>query len=329
MARRKQDKAKKPKHQTIASGTNVSQNQCPNCLTKLQIDSKFCRHCGQEQTNLHIGFWELVKDFFSNNFNFDARLLVTLRHLLVNPGFLAIEFAAGRRAAYVPPVRLYLFISFVYFLVLGLDLGELFNPPSKSIEATPNTEISTDSVSTAESDTNFVYLKGINEGSGAGLDLAVDRGDLKYYPMMEHLVSQGAKLLNDPDSHESELWQLFYRSLSIAMFVLMPFFALLLWLFAGRPRPYYIDTLIFSIHFHAFAFIVFTISNLLAIFIDTFWLDLLVFLMFFVYLTVGLKGLNQLSLSRAIRKSLVLFASYSFFVGITLILLVLASVWFV
>ena len=99
-------------------------NTCSNCNASVPSGDKYCGTCGQEQRNLHVGFWELIKEFVSDNFNFDTRLAVTLRHLLLKPGFLAQEFALGKRASYVPPIRLYLFISFVYFLLVSLNLEE-------------------------------------------------------------------------------------------------------------------------------------------------------------------------------------------------------------
>jgi len=44
-----------------------------------------------------------------------------------------------------------------------------------------------------------------------------------------------------------------------AMFVLMPFFGLLTWLFYRRQRPFYTAHLYYSIHFHAFVFLAMTI----------------------------------------------------------------------
>src|SRR4029453_9696672 len=43
----------------------------------------------------------------------------TLRLLFTRPGQLTAEMLAGRRARYIPPVRLYLVASVVFFLALG------------------------------------------------------------------------------------------------------------------------------------------------------------------------------------------------------------------
>ena len=54
----------------------------------------------------------------------DSRLWRTLWYLLARPGFLTREFFAGRRVRYLPPFRLYLVISVVFFLVVGLPEGD-------------------------------------------------------------------------------------------------------------------------------------------------------------------------------------------------------------
>lgn len=44
------------------------------------------------------------------------------------------------------------------------------------------------------------------------------------------------------------------------MFVLMPFFALLTWVFYRRARPFYVAHVYYSIHFHALAFVALTLT---------------------------------------------------------------------
>jgi len=52
-------------------------------------------------------------------------------------------------------------------------------------------------------------------------------------------------------------------NLPIAIFVMLPVYALLLKLFYFRKRRYYVETLVFAIHLHTFAFLVFTVLLLL------------------------------------------------------------------
>ena len=55
--------------------------------------------------------------------HFDSKVFKTLGLLLFKPGALTKRFLEGHRVPYVPPIRLYVFISFLFFLVLSLQGG--------------------------------------------------------------------------------------------------------------------------------------------------------------------------------------------------------------
>lgn len=99
---------------------------CQNCQTPMQ--GPFCYQCGQhEKTSLrHAGL--LLRDILHDVFNLDSRAVRTLQPLLFRPGFLTQEYFAGRRQRYVPPLRLYVIASLVFFLVAGMmfSLGDNF-----------------------------------------------------------------------------------------------------------------------------------------------------------------------------------------------------------
>ncbi|NQD37103.1 DUF3667 domain-containing protein [Permianibacter sp. IMCC34836] len=90
---------------------------CPNCQTPMH--GPFCYQCGQhERSSLrHVGL--LFRDFLDDVLNLDSRAVRTLKPLLFRPGFLTLEFFAGRRQRYVPPLRLYVIASLIFFLVAG------------------------------------------------------------------------------------------------------------------------------------------------------------------------------------------------------------------
>ena len=64
--------------------------------------------------------WELNREAFE----VDARIFQTLKLLLFKPGSLSTEFSRNRRARYMSPIRLYLFTSLVFFLVLSWKLPD-------------------------------------------------------------------------------------------------------------------------------------------------------------------------------------------------------------
>ena len=76
----------------------------------------FCSECGQKNID-NFTFSKLVTDFFDNIFSLDSRFLITLKLLIIRPGFLTNEYWSGKRIAYLPPFRLYLLSSILFFIV--------------------------------------------------------------------------------------------------------------------------------------------------------------------------------------------------------------------
>jgi hypothetical protein len=101
-----------------------SLDKCKNCHTPLV--GPYCAICGQEQDSHRRTVRGLVHDFVKDLVNFDSRILRTARALLFQPGELACAYREGRTRPYVPPVRLYLFVSLIFFLILAFaNLGIL------------------------------------------------------------------------------------------------------------------------------------------------------------------------------------------------------------
>lgn len=87
----------------------------------------FCHACGQPQRSLVRHFATLVEDVVDNLLNLDNRTWRTLVPLYFRPGHLTAEYLEGRRVRYVAPLRLYLFLSVIAFLVVSAsaDLDDL------------------------------------------------------------------------------------------------------------------------------------------------------------------------------------------------------------
>jgi hypothetical protein len=98
--------------------------RCENCGSPLY--GEHCFQCGQPTKGLVRHFSSILGDFFDTVFNIDSRVLRTIGPLLARPGFLSLEYFAGRRVRYVTPMRMFLFMSLVAFFAvqLAVDLGE-------------------------------------------------------------------------------------------------------------------------------------------------------------------------------------------------------------
>jgi hypothetical protein len=91
---------------------------CENCGTKL--DGPFCHRCGQHDFEFHRSFWHVFLEALENLFHFEGKFFRNIVTLLFQPGRLTADFNAGKRAAQMPPFRLYVFVSFIFFLLIFL-----------------------------------------------------------------------------------------------------------------------------------------------------------------------------------------------------------------
>jgi hypothetical protein len=99
------------------------ENDCLNCGAELQ--GHFCHVCGQENLEIKEGFGHMMGHAISDYFHFDQQFFQTLKPLLFKPGFLTKEYMAGRRVHYLHPVKMYIFISVVFFLLYFRDSNKL------------------------------------------------------------------------------------------------------------------------------------------------------------------------------------------------------------
>lgn len=88
---------------------------CPNCGCDLV--RKFCSNCGQKQVEGLPTFSEIVHEVLGAVFSYDGKLWRTLRALVAAPGQLTVEFVNGRRATYLGPWQLFLWLQAITFAV--------------------------------------------------------------------------------------------------------------------------------------------------------------------------------------------------------------------
>lgn len=81
---------------------------------------QFCANCGQKHDDMRRNVLLLGRDFVEDTFSFDSRMWRTLGLLAVSPGAVPKDYAHGKRSRFTPPVRLFLVVSFLFFLVVGL-----------------------------------------------------------------------------------------------------------------------------------------------------------------------------------------------------------------
>ena len=92
------------------------EKNCLNCGTT--VTGRYCQKCGQENIVPRQTVWGLITHFIYDIFHFDGKFFYTVKHLLFKPGFIPREYIAGKRVSYLDPIRMYLFTSAVFFLIL-------------------------------------------------------------------------------------------------------------------------------------------------------------------------------------------------------------------
>lgn len=204
---------------------------CANCGRS--FEGRFCPDCGQELQDIRRPIGALVREFFGDFLAFDARIWRTLVPLVTRPGQLTRDTIEGRRARYVPPFRLYVFASFVYFGVMALTGGGLFAPRITSGES-----------GTVISFGGAPIRTGLTMGADPGAGDA--GGESGGSGVSTRLDERAAAAARDREAFGRAL----IGSFSYGHFLLMPIFALLLKAFYRRRL--YVEHLIFSLHFHAF-----------------------------------------------------------------------------
>jgi hypothetical protein len=210
-------------------------NDAPRCLNcGERLLGSFCSNCGQETLDLHRPLRVLVSDVVGDILNLDTRLLRTLRPLLLRPGVLTREYLAGRRACHVPPLKTYLIAALIFFGVLALL------PKGK------------------------VAVVTASEPFQAGTTQPRKGGSKVIFRLPEHyrIFDRQLQAANArAKAHPQEFSSAVFDNLPRVFFLLLPAFALFLELFY-RSR-YYLEHLIFALHYHAFVFLDLTLLLLL------------------------------------------------------------------
>ncbi|MGH8221474.1 MAG: DUF4286 family protein [Woeseiaceae bacterium] len=267
-----------------ASGqTGRTDERCLNCNRPLA--GQYCASCGQRARTRLISLWELIADAFGDLFELDSRLWRTLIPLFARPGKLTRDYLEGKRARFMPPFRSYLVLSIIFFLVAFFDPKRdfeiLFEP-----EQTPATEPSEpeqvgqdapkrlDEAGVVISDEERARLE--DASSGLNIDLSsgeaeadCDLSDMDMAGMPDwlarRLTPERMQRVCDRINADSSIFlDKLIENVPAALFFLLPLMALVLKMLYPLSKRYYVEHLLFVVHFHAFFFLVLTLQILFA-----------------------------------------------------------------
>jgi hypothetical protein len=263
------------------------EKDCLNCGTT--VIGKYCHKCGQENIEPKESLWQLISHFFNDITHFDGKFFSTLKDLLFHPGFLSKEYIKGRRASYLNPVRMYIFTSFIFFLIFF----SLYHIPDseikeKGFEINGKTEQEINTMPPAEFN---AFTKTLNDGipmsrkelnhyrdslisfngfvvfgkksyynSRSQYDSALLSGKVKDGWLKRNLTYKGIGIINKYHNQQAKFFSDFVNSLlhhfPQILFISLPLVALFLKLLYIRHKQfYYVSHAIFAIHFYIFVFI--------------------------------------------------------------------------
>jgi hypothetical protein len=322
-------------------------SNCLNCGS--EVTGKFCSNCGQEnvETKEHVG--HMLTHAIGDYFHFDSKFIKTMRPLLLQPGFLTNEYNAGKRTTYLPAIRMYIFISIIFFLSISV-----VKSPALSIgsaDRVNKTEISKNNLSVANSVSGLKQadsaqlmtvsqkkvgkIRGENRLKLTSKDQTVEEyvaeqeglpaskrdGSLNYYLKHKALELEARENIQDV------FIETLVHNLPKMMFLLLPLFALNLMLIFRKSRMFYGEHFIYALHLHSFLYLFLLIPIFIGKAINVVP-DFIYWTIFFgitLYIYKSLRTVYQNSRTKTIVKMVIMGTSYSVLLGICLFLLVVST----
>lgn len=315
--------------------------QCDNCKTELKESDHYCPGCGQENHVPNQPIKHLVLEVFESIFHFDTKIFLSLKYLFFFPGKMSKEFLENKRAKFVPPMRLYVFVSFIFFLILSVysNNNSIANVRVKDTTenemALATQEISDSIVKNklsedpkSEEDSLSIFKKEKNPSTDTFKlfnliyvytqeDLnALKESNLDHKELDSLIVKQNQspnflnrtvlKIFvlnkNNPKYLKKMLKVNMVKNSSILMFLLMPFLAFILYLLFIRHQKNYYEFLIFSVHNHTAMFSILTIWLIVRQIFDTDVFGLITFIVLILYSVLSLKNCFGQSYIKSILK---------------------------
>lgn len=244
--------------------------ECQNCGRT--VDEVYCTRCGQKNTETRQSFGHLVAHFAEDLTHYDGAFWKTITHLLFRPAKLTKEYLKGKRQTYVPPVKLYIFISFISFLIPAFIPSPQRLPEYYAAE---ETRLAPDITKKEDLDVAGV---GWEDKGGFFLDSPVSYRTLKEMDSIEAIKPDSLKLTRSQYERAAKIVRFYERNnsfeagqiftsklpqlLSKGIFIYMPIFAFWLWLFHRKKRWYFFDHGIFTLHY--FSLLMITSSIIVA-----------------------------------------------------------------
>lgn len=114
-------KIKNARQKDIKKAVDTPYKHCLNCGTEL--NGKYCHICGQEATTITPSVRSFIMEYIYNAFIWDPKTIQTIKHLIIRPGHLTNDFLSGKFVSQVHPLKLNMFMLFVFITLFALFSG--------------------------------------------------------------------------------------------------------------------------------------------------------------------------------------------------------------
>jgi hypothetical protein len=253
--------------------------RCDNCAAL--VTGEYCAVCGQRVEPPIRSIAAFTRDAFESITHADSRLWRTVAALLLRPGRLTRDFLDGRRARHLPPFRLYLVVSVLFFLIASLlGSGELVPQAGGGKTIAPINGGDTALASAAEElarEAEQMRRGDAQErataekldplvATASSKDPAANCAQITYEgPWKDAVVPRARRACERTLADGGRaLSREFMANLPTMIFLFLPVIALVAKLLYWRPKRFYVEHLLFFLHNHAFAFALFTALILLS-----------------------------------------------------------------
>lgn len=231
---------------------------CPNCGAV--AERAYCPECGQAQREYHRSLGALAAEALDAFAGWDGKLPATIRLLLARPGALTAEFLAGRRARYVPPLRLYLTASVALLLALQTPsrssegiVRVWHGPRQTGYTQSPPARLSP--LPAQPGEWTFFHMRWIGGGFGmsaANVEQPTPGDNWLNARVQRGLRTRFLELRALPAAQATAaLRRSFFASIGTTLFLLVPVLALVCMLLWRRARLFYAEHLVFALHTQA------------------------------------------------------------------------------
>lgn len=268
---------------------------CLNC--RHVVEHHFCPNCGQENSDTRKTFHHLFIHFFEDLTHYENAFWKTIKNLILRPGALTKEYLSGKRLSYLAPVRLYIFISFITFLLIALlpsdkeeEVIHINNKSADKTEKPTTAKQSLDSIAFRKKKIDTLIKSGLfsieeqedikkivnskEKEEKLELGLGYDSMDTLENHYKKHIIGDTeywflkkvtyVQQNNTKKEIIEKFKESFNHNFPKVLFIYMPLFAFFLWVFHNKKRWYYFDHGIFTLHYFSFLLLMYLIILLVS-----------------------------------------------------------------